>query len=127
MSSVLLSDECVGKVLIFRPVGFMFKGLGVMKKFTAESHRHLLIVLFFLFETLFLASVVTPFYVDSRQHFLIRDAGGITFLFSFVGLLIVCFLLRRITRPFAVAGWFTLSGCILIITLWRLKNVLNAY
>jgi hypothetical protein len=97
-----------------------------MKKFTADSRRHLLIVLFFLFETLFLVSVVTPFCIDPRRNPQIRDADGITFLFSFVGLLIVCFLLRRIARPFAIAGWLTLFGCISILTLVLLKNILNS-
>jgi hypothetical protein len=97
-----------------------------MKKFTADSYRHLLIVLFFLFETSFLASVVTAFCINPHQNFLIRDAAGITYLLSFFGQLVACFLLRRIARPFAIAGWFTLFGCVLIVTLWWLKNVLNS-
>ena len=89
-----------------------------MKKFTAESYRHLLIVLFFLFETLFVASVVALFCTNVRRHSTTVGMAGITFWFSFVGQLVVCFLLRRIARPYAVAGWFTLFGGFWILALF---------
>jgi hypothetical protein len=79
-----------------------------MKKFTAESYRHLLIVLFFLFETLFLASVVALFLFDRRWNLQISAAAGIGFWFSFIGQLVVCFLLRRSVRRLAIIGWITL-------------------
>jgi hypothetical protein len=82
--------------------------LGDMKKFTAESQRHLLIVLFYLFETLLIASVVTHLSINPRRDLRIDDMAGITFLFAFAGQLVVCFFLRRIARPLAKLGWLTL-------------------
>ena len=94
-----------------------------MKKFTAESYRHLLIVLFFLFETLFLASVVSGICFDRRWNPQISTAGGITFWFSFVGQLVVCFLLRGSVRRLAIIGWITLFvgfwGLSFFPVLWR--------
>ena len=104
--------------MIFGPCGFIFRVLGDMKKFTADSYRHLLIVLFFLFETLFVASVVSGICFDRRWNPQISVAGAITFGFSFIGQLVVCFLLRRIARPYAVAGWFTLFGGFWILALF---------
>jgi hypothetical protein len=85
-----------------------------MKKFTADSRRHLLIVLFYLFETLLMTSLVAMHFVDPRNGKGIDDALGIAFLYSFVGQLIVCFLLRRIARPYAIAGWITLFATFIL-------------
>jgi hypothetical protein len=95
--------------------------LGVMKKITAESYRHLLIVLFFLFEALLVPSCIALCIIDAHKNRLMGGAFGIIYFFSFVGQLIVCFLLRRIARPFAIVGWFTLFAafwipCLLPVT-----------
>ena len=74
----------------------------------AESHRPLLYVLFCLFETLLVASVVILFCIDPRRRSGIDDAAGLTFWFAFIGLFIVCFILRRACRRLAVIGWLTL-------------------
>jgi hypothetical protein len=89
-----------------------------MKKFTAEAHRHLLIVLFFLFEALLVPSCIRLFFVDPNQNRLIDDEAGVIYLFSFFGQLVVCFLLRRIARPFAIVGWFTLFGAFCLPTIF---------
>jgi FtsH-binding integral membrane protein len=85
-----------------------------MKKSTPESYRHMLVVLFWLFETMLVASVVTLLCFDRRWNPQISSAGAVIWIFSFVGQLIVCFLLRRIARPLAIVGWFTLFGSVLI-------------
>jgi len=74
----------------------------------AESHRTLLCVLFGLFESLFLASVVILECLDLRKRPLIEDATGFAFWLAFIGLLIVCFILRRASRRVAVIGWLSL-------------------
>ena len=80
-----------------------------------ESHRHLLFVLFWLFETLLFASFVVPFAVDRRPGPSVIEAGAaVTCLFSVVGQLIVCFLLRRMARPLAMFGWLTLLALMLV-------------
>jgi hypothetical protein len=81
--------------------------LGDMKKFTAESYRHLLIVLFFLFETLLVASVLIHLSIDPRRNSPIDNMAGIAALFSTAGQLVVCFFLRRIARSLAKFGWLT--------------------
>ena len=87
---------------------------GVGSGLRKERPQHLLIVLFCLFETLLLASVVMFFVVDGRRGpSAIEAAAGVTYGFSFVGQLIVCFLLRRRARPLAVIGWLSLLGSIL--------------
>jgi hypothetical protein len=74
-----------------------------------DSHRALLYVLFCLFETLLIASVVLiAFFLDSHRDSLVNEAAGITFWFSFVGLFTTCFFLRRVARRLAVIGWLTL-------------------
>lgn len=79
-----------------------------------ESHRHLLFVLFWLFQTLLFASFVVPFAVDRLPGpSVIEAAAAVTCLFSVVGLLIVCFLLRRMARPLATIGWLSLLISIL--------------
>jgi len=85
-----------------------------MKKFTAESYRHLLIVLFFLFETLLVASVVTIICFDLRRNPLISAAFGVVFLFSFVGQFVVSFLSIQTVPRLATIGWLSLFGSVLI-------------
>ena len=82
--------------------------IGVMATSITNRHRGLLSVLFFIFEALFVASVVTFTRIDIREAAVWSEAAGVTFWFSFVGLLIVSFLLRRAARHLAVIGWITL-------------------
>ena|SRR5437879_6260083 len=79
-----------------------------MSKAFTDSHRTLLYVLFFLFETLLVASVVVLFCTDPRRRSGVDDAAGLTFWFAFVGLFIVCFILRRACRRLTVIGWLSL-------------------
>jgi hypothetical protein len=80
---------------------------------SANSHRHFLKVLFYLFETMLLVSVLLHWSIDPRRQSQLDEASGITFLYSFVGQLIVCFLLRRTARDLALIGWITLTGAFL--------------
>jgi hypothetical protein len=91
-----------------------------MKKFTAESHRHLLIVLFYLFEAILLASLVTASYSGPRTgaNLGIINGTNIAYWYSFVGQLIVCSLLRRTARRLAVIGWITLFASLLFCGLF---------
>src|SRR6185503_611521 len=86
---------------------------GFMRRFTADSNRALLHVLFFLFEILLVGSVavlVSVASVERHRHLPVSDAAGIALWFSFIGQLVVCFLLRRVSRRLAVVGWLTLFG-----------------
>ena len=67
-------------------------------------------VLFLLFEGLMLAATVVLFSFDPRGYDAICNAAGVTFLYSFFGLLAVSFLLRRFERRWAVIGWYSLLG-----------------
>jgi hypothetical protein len=70
-----------------------------MQGFNTNSRRHLLTVLFYLFEAMLVASLVVLCCVDPRNWMVnggIEDAAGIAFFYSFVGQLVVCFHLRRI-------------------------------
>jgi len=79
-----------------------------MRTAITESHRTLLYVLFALFETLLLSSVIVLLCTHPRRGLPITDAAGLTFWFAFVGLFAVCFILRRACRRLAVIGWLTL-------------------
>jgi hypothetical protein len=79
-----------------------------MSQTFTESHRHLLIVLFWLFELLLVAAVATIFCIDSRRWSPVQDAAGLTFWFAFIGLFTVSFVLRRTCRRLAIIGWFSL-------------------
>jgi hypothetical protein len=80
----------------------MFGALGVMKKYTAESNRHLPIVLFYVFEVLLVASAVISFYIDPRKSRVLSAASVTVFLYSFPSQLHICFLLSRVARQHAV-------------------------
>ncbi len=84
--------------------------LGIMSTSIADSHRGLLHVLFCLFETLLITSVVVLFCTDPRRGSGIDDAAGLTFWFAFIGLFTVSFILRRVARRLAVLGWLSLFG-----------------
>lgn len=80
-----------------------------MRTSITESHRTLLYVLFCLFESLLVASVLVLAFTEDRHRVSPwSDAAGLTFWFSFVGLFTVCFILRRAVRRLAVIGWLTL-------------------
>ncbi len=79
-----------------------------MRTSITDSHRPLLYVLFCLFEMLLIASVVVLACTDPRRGLPVTDAAGLTFWFAFVGLFVVCFILRRSVRRLAVIGWLTL-------------------
>jgi len=81
-----------------------------MRTSVTDSHRTLLYVLFALFEVLFVASVIVLACIDPRRGLPVSDAAGLTFWFTFVGLFIVSFILRRVARKLAVIGWLTLFG-----------------
>jgi hypothetical protein len=78
-----------------------------------ESHRTLLYVLFALFETLLVASIVLLACIDPRSRSPFTDAAGVLYWFAFIGLFTVCFILRRTARRLAVIGWLSLFGGIL--------------
>jgi hypothetical protein len=93
--------------------------LGIMATPITNRHRGLFRVLFFIFEALWLVSnaillTVRPhpwFWDDSEAS---RTLAAITFMFSFVGLFVVCFLLRQTDPRLANIGWVTLLGVVLI-------------
>jgi hypothetical protein len=82
--------------------------LGVMPLFITNSSRRLFVVLFFVFETLLISSAVALMRLDLHHEQIWGDAAAITFWFSFVGLFVVSFLLRRVARHLSMIGWFTL-------------------
>ncbi len=79
-----------------------------MQKTFTESHRGLLCVLFWLFESLLVAAVVTAFCTDRHKRSPLDEAAGLTFWFAFIGMFIVSFILRRECRRLAVIGWLSL-------------------
>src|SRR3954466_15779498 len=73
-----------------------------MNKGFADSHRSLLWVLWFLFESLLIAAVVTAFWMDNHRRSSLDDAAGLTFWFALIGLFTVSFILRRVCRYLAI-------------------------
>jgi len=68
--------------------------------------QRLLRILFFICETIFIATFAAGEMLVQRNN---RTAGafGFLFLISLVALLVVCFCLRRTARKLAVIGWIT--------------------
>jgi len=60
-----------------------------------------------MFEALLLVSAVMLWSVDARRMSGLDEAAGITFWFSFLGLSIVSWLLRRASPRLAVVGFIT--------------------
>lgn len=80
-----------------------------MSQAFTESHRHLLLILFWVFESLLTGAVVTLFCVmDPHRISPLEEAAGLTFWFAFVGLFIVSFVLRNVCRRLANLGWISL-------------------
>jgi uncharacterized membrane protein len=71
------------------PFGYIMNPAGM------QSHRGLFYVLFTVFETLFVASIVVTWTIDPRKMPLYDDAAGVAGLFGFVGLLAIWWLLKR--------------------------------
>ena len=78
-----------------------------MSLIATETHRSLLIVLFGIFETLFVGAVVVHWSVDPRRLPVLDEAAGITFWFSLLGLSIVSWLVRRSAPRLAAIGLAT--------------------
>lgn len=74
----------------------------------ADSRRHLLYVLFCLFEILLIASIIVLVISDPRARLLVTTAAAVTYWFAFVGLFAVCFILRHAAPRLAVVGWLSL-------------------
>jgi hypothetical protein len=69
----------------------------------------------FIFEALYVSSDVIIYCTDSPfQPELLNAAAQVTFMYSFVGLLIASFLLRQSARHLANIGWITLFGIVFI-------------
>jgi len=84
-----------------------------MKSTAKNSRRGLLYVLFTMFEMLLWSSVVLVRLVDPRGVSGVDNTVGVIFLFSLVGLLIVSWLLKRVTPRMATIGFFSvLTGFI---------------
>jgi hypothetical protein len=81
-----------------------------MNRIAIDSHRSLFYALFAIFELLLLVSVVALWCIDPRRMSGLDDAAGITFWFSFFGLSVVCWLLRRAAPRMARVGLITLVG-----------------
>ena len=80
-----------------------------MQKGFTESHRRLLCLLFWVFESLLVAAVVTAFCTADRHKISpLDDAVGLTFWFAFIGMFVVSFMLRRQCRRLAITGWWSL-------------------
>jgi cell division protein FtsW (lipid II flippase) len=85
-----------------------------MRTLFTDRHRDLFVVLFWIFEALFVASVVVIFRTDSPFHpEPINAYAQIIWMVSFVGLFVASFILRRSARYLANIGWLTLTGAIL--------------
>ena len=78
--------------------------LGKMKRAAIDSHRSLFYTLFAIFETLLVTAAVSLWTIDPRGLPVLAEAGGITFLFSLVGLSIVSWLLKRAAPRLAQLG-----------------------
>jgi hypothetical protein len=91
----------------------LHSALDIMRTTFAGSRRALLYVLFWLFETLLIASAVVLALTDSRRDSSVSDAAGLTFWFAFVGLFTVSYSLRHVARRLAIIGWLSL-----FVTFW---------
>jgi hypothetical protein len=78
-----------------------------MKLVAIQSHRGLFYALFGLFEVLLWASAVMLKQVDPRRPSGLDNAVAVALLFSFFGLLIICWLLRRAAPRLAAVGLIT--------------------
>jgi apolipoprotein N-acyltransferase len=83
---------------------------GIMNRITIDSHRSLFYALFAVFELVLLVSVAALWCIDPRRMSGLDDAVGITFWFSFFGLSVVCWLLRRVAPRMARVGLVILVG-----------------
>jgi hypothetical protein len=89
--------------------------LGVMRILFTDRHRNILVVLFWVFEGLLVASEAVNFCTDSPFHpEAINVAAQITCMFSLVCLFVTSFLLRRSTRYLANFGWLTITMTIFL-------------
>ena len=79
-----------------------------MSQSFTESRRQLLYVLFWLFESLLVVTVVIGLSIDRRKSPDLAEAAGLTFWFVFLGLFTVSFVLRRACRRLAILGWVSL-------------------
>jgi|SRR5882724_8602456 len=94
------------------PPNALLSTSGNMRTSFTDSHRTLLYVLFWLFETLLIASLIVGACTDPRRDLIATAASGVTFCFSFIGLFAVCFALRRAAHRLAMIGWLTLLGAV---------------
>jgi len=92
-------------------VSFAF---GQMNRIPIDTHRSLFFVIFGVFEALLLGAVVVHWSVDPRGLSGLDDAAGVTFWFSFLGLSIVSWLLRRGAPRLAVVGFATVLTCFVV-------------
>ena len=74
----------------------------------ADSHRKLFCVLFWLFEALLITASITLALIDPRKDSPVSEAANFVFWLAFPGLFAVSFMLRRVVRPLAIIGWWTL-------------------
>ena len=90
---------------------------GIMNCIAIDSHRSLFYALFAVFELLLLVSVVVLWCIDPRRMSGFDDAAGITFWFSFFGLSVVSWLLRRVAPRVARVGLITVVGSFIACSL----------
>jgi hypothetical protein len=90
--------------------------LDIMYVPTANSRHGMFIILYCIFEVLFIASVIVL--IDENFTWTVgwNDVGRITFWFSFIGLFVVSLLLRRSARYLAIIGWISLFAGYLFAT-----------
>jgi len=81
-----------------------------MNRIAIDSHRSRFYALFGVFEVLLLVSVVALWCMDPRRMSGLDDAAGITLWFSFLGLSVVSWLLRRVAPRVARVGLITVVG-----------------
>ena len=88
-----------------------------MNLFSAESHRSLLYVLFCAFEPALVFSLFALVVLDPRAHPVESDAFAVIFCFSFLSVLIVSAVMRRIVPRLAVVGFLSLLIGFLVVGL----------
>lgn len=88
-----------------------------MNRTAIDSHRSLFYGPFAIFEALLLFSLVVLCCVDPRRMSGLDDAAGIAFWFSFLGLLVVCWFLRRAASRLAVVGFITVLASFAVCAL----------
>lgn len=90
---------------------------GNMSQIAIESHRGLFYALFAVFEAILLTSAVMLWCIEPRRMSGLDGAAGTAFWFSFAGLSVVSWLLRRAAPRVSIVGFITVVGSFIACSL----------